>query len=107
MEALEQKVQDLEAKVARLEGSSDSTVDSKDITYGDVVPKSFSSSNDPDLSNRAKSTPRRKDTEGWVRSEQDFINADRENADMNPKRDVNNKGTEWVRKKQTFYDTNY
>lgn len=104
MEALEQKVQDLEAKVARLEGSSDSTVDSKDITYGDVVPKSFSSSNDPDLSNRAKSTPRRKDTEGWVRSEQDFINADRENADMNPKRDVNNKGTEWSPQWQRWAD---
>jgi len=43
--------------------------------------------------------------ETWVRKEQAFYN---ETEDLNPKRENrDNTGTDWVRTKQTFYDTNY
>ena len=107
MEALEQKVKELEAKVIRLEGGNSgnsATSSGKGVAFGETVPKSsFLSSNEPDLLDRPKSM-----SESWVREEQEFLNADRDGADMNPKRDnLNNKGTDWVRTKQTFYDTNY
>ena len=107
MEALEQKVKELEAKVILLEGGNSGNSDisiGKGVTFGETVPKSsFLSSNEPDLLDRPKSM-----SEAWIREEQEFLNADRDGADMNPKRDnLNKKGTDWVRTKQTFYDTNY
>ncbi|KAL9190983.1 hypothetical protein ACHAXT_000689 [Thalassiosira profunda] len=95
VESLEEKVRALEAKVAWLEGGSGgpSAVASN---QGNAVPKSFP----PKDALGAK-------PEAWVRSEQAFITSDADGDDMNPKRDMNMKGTEWVRTKQTFYDDNY
>mmetsp|Transcript_8762 Transcript_8762/g.21257 ORF Transcript_8762/g.21257 Transcript_8762/m.21257 type:complete len:378 (+) Transcript_8762:76-1209(+) len=97
MEALEQKVKELEAKVMRLEGGNTGGTDStgKEVKHGDVVPKKFSSSHE-------SQSPK---PETWVRKEQAFYN---ETEDLNPKRENrDNTGTDWVRTKQTFYDTNY
>lgn len=97
MEALEQKVKDLEAKVAVLEGGDNGSAaptPEKAVQFGNVVPKSFSQ--DP-------SSPK---PETWVRKEQEYYNDTDDLID--PKRENrNDKGTGWVRTKQTFYDTNY
>merc|ERR1712238_510570 len=88
MEALEQKVKDLEAKVMVLEGG---TSPGKDVRFGKDVPEECSP-----LENLS-SKPER-----WVRAEQ--VEAE----DLNPKRENrNDAGTRWVRTDQTFYENNY
>jgi len=102
MEALERKVKELEEKVRVLEGDTDvsETVAPSDkaVELGDVVPKDFTSS--------SQESPESRIPETWVRAEQPTMTA----KDLTPERDdrsSKNPGTEWVRTKQTFYDTNY
>jgi riboflavin synthase len=120
MEALERKVRELENKVTRLEGGDggggggddnddDATVgvaaggailEADPIEYGnDVAPAASSSS--------AAAAAAAAAGERWVRAEQEFFP---EGKDLNPtreNRDPRGTGTEWVRTRQTFYDTNY
>lgn len=97
MESLERKVAELEAKVVALEGGADvggAAPSRKGVDRGDVVPKGFASSRDA-------GGPK---PETWVRADQPFVGA----KDLTPERDNrNHRGTDWVRTKQTFYDTNY
>ena len=113
MEELERKVKMLEDKVMRLEGTggveggggSDAMVDlvpcidvpsvGDPIKCGDVVPAPF-----------AAAAAAAAAGERWVRAEQEYLHGD--GKDLNPKRDNRNgSGTDWVRTKQAFYDTNY
>lgn len=110
MEALEQRVKELEAKVEQLEaggsgeGIAADAAGKKEVTMGESIPSSRSSISPQDLT--AKSINFRNNPEGWVRAKQEFTNAD--GNDLDPKRkNVNNKGTNWVRTEQTFYDSNY
>ena len=110
MEALEQRVKELEAKVEQLEaggsgeGIAADAAGKKEVTMGESIPSSRSSISPQDLT--AKSINFRNNPEGWVRAKQEFTNAD--GTDLDPKRkNVNNKGTNWVRTDQTFYDSNY
>ena len=114
MEALERKVRELENKVTRLEGGGGGDDNDDDATFGvaaggaileadpieygnDVAPAASSSS----------SAAAAAAGERWVRAEQEFFP---EGKDLNPtreNRDPRGTGTEWVRTRQTFYDTNY
>jgi len=92
MEALERRVRELEAKVELLEGGGGEAESvGNEVDLGDVVPKGFASSKDA-------TGPK---PETWVRADQPFANA----KDLNPQRDNrNNRGTDWVRTEQAFYD---
>lgn len=84
MEALEVKVKELERKILHLES-------------GDARIAESTASGEQRFQTRSNS-------EKWIRKGQEFLNA----TDMNPKRENRNTvGTDWVRTKQEFYDTNY
>ena len=119
MEALERKVKELESKVAALEGGNSSS--GKEVNFGNVVGPTSPPLPAPSpeaLSSKLKKekafyrnddlVDSKPDPYKWERTDQAFVNSDKNADDMNPKRDNrNNKGTDWVRTKQTFYDTNY
>jgi len=96
MDALEQKVKDLEAKVAVLEGDNDKNwcsdapvTSGKAVQYGTIVPKE-----EPN-------------PEKWVRTEQEFNHGTDDLIEDSKKESRDNSGTGWVRTEQAFYDTNY
>lgn len=102
VEALEQKVRDLEAKVVALEGNDAAAASSeKEVDYGSAVPKGFPPPRAPSSeppSSQAVDPRESRDPEKWVRSEQSFLHADADAADMNPKRENrNDAGTDWSR----------
>lgn len=85
MEALEMKVKELERKILQLES-------------GDARIAESSNSGEQRLQTKNSNS------EKWIREGQEFLHA----IDMNPKRENRNTvGTDWVRAKQEFYDTNY
>ena len=122
MEALERKVRELEDKVTRLEGGGggggggggDDDDDDDDATVevpaGGAVSKSDLIKHGDDVAPAASSSAAAAAAaagERWVRAEQEFFP---EGKDLNPtreNRDPRGTGTEWVRTRQTFYDTNY
>ena len=119
MEALERKVKELESKVAALEGGNSSS--GKEVNFGNVVGPTSPPLPAPSpeaLSSKLKKekafyrnddlVDSKPDPYKWERTDQAFVNSDKNADDMNSKRDNrNNTGTDWVRTKQTFYDTNY
>ena len=124
MEALERKVRELENKVTRLEGGGgvgggggggDDDDDDDDATVGvaaggavlEADPIEYGDDVAPAASSSSAAAAAAAAGERWVRAEQEFFP---EGKDLNPtreNRDPRGMGTEWVRTRQTFYDTNY
>lgn len=105
MEALEMKVKELEMKILQLESGvagGDNTrtrIEDGGAESNDMLAQKSSASTNTDEGPNQTTHP-----EQWIRAGQEFLHA----TDMNPKRENRNMaGTDWVRTKQKFYDTNY
>ncbi len=110
MEALEKKVKELEIRISHLESGSvcddDNTriAESKDGCAGSDVDLSSQMSLVSSDSDERRIQTTSSNPEKWIRAGQEFLHA----TDMNPKRENRNTvGTDWVRQKQEFYDSNY
>lgn len=105
MEALEAKVKELEMKILQLESGVAGGENTRTRIEDEGTESNDESSKKSSVNTNTDERPNQTiNPEKWIRAGQEFLLA----TDMNPKRENRNMaGTDWVRTKQEFYDTNY